>query len=167
MRRTQTALRHLAAHDVPVLGICFGHQLLAVALGGRSGPNPCGREIGTVGFALESRDDVLFRGAPPSFPVSMTHLDTVLELPPGAAALGSTDLDRYAAIRFADRVWGVQFHPEMGADIIGAYVAARRDALRGEGLDPDALLGGGRDTPAAAALLPRFAALAAGCARGR
>lgn len=161
MLRTQDALLRLVAQDVPVLGICFGHQLLAMALGGRAGPNPLGREIGTVQVAASAEADALLGGTPPSFPASMTHLDTVLELPPGAAPLASTALDRYAAIRFAPQVWGLQFHPEMDGATLRAYVVERRRALDAEGLDSDALLAGCRDTPESAALLGRFARLAA------
>jgi GMP synthase (glutamine-hydrolysing) len=162
MRRAQESLRSLVAHNVPVLGICFGHQLLAVALGGRSGPNTRGREIGTVLVSWE-RPDAVLGDMPPRFHASATHLDTVLELPPGAESLASTSLDRYAAVRFGPRAWGVQFHPEMDGAAAARYVAARPEALRAEGLDPDALLAACRDTPASAELLRRFARV---CAAG-
>lgn len=159
MRRVQHALRRLVDAEVPVLGICFGHQLLGQALGGQSGPNPLGREIGTV--ELETLAD----GAllPPSrrIPVSMTHLDVVLSLPPGAQPLAATALDRYAAVRFGRRAWGVQFHPEFDAAVMRDYLAALRDALMSEGFDPDALVAACRDTPEAATILRRFAAHAA------
>jgi len=156
MVRMQQALRRLVDAEVPVLGICFGHQLLGQALGGESGPNPLGREIGTV--ELETFGDGSLLPPNRRFPVSMTHLDVVLRLPPGARPIAATALDRYAAIRFGRRAWGVQFHPEMDAAVMRDYVAALRDALIAEGLDPDALDAACRDTPEAAAILGRFAA---------
>ncbi|HEX7079631.1 MAG TPA: glutamine amidotransferase [Gammaproteobacteria bacterium] len=157
MRRAQDGLRRLVEADVPVLGICFGHQLLAMALGGRSGPNPRGREIGTVRVGLHCSDPLLGDG-PRDFPASATHLDTVLELPPGAESLAATALDRYAAVRFGPEAWGVQFHPEMTAEIIGAYVRALREKLIAEDIDPDRILDARQETPEAAAVLRRFAA---------
>lgn len=156
MVRAQDSARSLIAAKVPVFGICFGHQLLGMALGGRSGPNPAGREIGTAYLRLEGEDSLL-GPLPRSFPVSMTHLDSVLELPPGARALGSTERERYAAVRFAETAWGVQFHPELGPDSIGDYILSRREALIEEGLDPDVLLETRQETPDSAELLRRFA----------
>ncbi|HEU4618993.1 MAG TPA: glutamine amidotransferase [Gammaproteobacteria bacterium] len=162
MRRAQARLADLVARRVPVLGICFGHQMLAVALGGRSGPNPAGREIGTVLVRRRRPDELLGGGnAPRSFYASTTHLDTLLELPPGAEALADTERDRYAAVRFGPRAWGLQFHPEMDGDVVARYIGARAEALRAEGLDPDALLADCRDTPESAELLRRFARLCA------
>lgn len=156
MLRVQAQLRQLVAEQVPVFGICFGHQLLGMALGGRSGPNPLGREIGTTLVSV-TVDDPLLGDAPRTFPVSMTHLDSVLELPPTAISLGSTAGERHAAIRFGPRAWGVQFHPELDAELIGDYVGSRLETLRREGLDPEALLAARRDTPESADLLRRFA----------
>lgn len=156
MVRVQEQLRLLVSREVPVFGICFGHQLLGMALGGRSGPNPRGREIGTVEFRCEGGDP-LFGEGPRRFPVSVTHLDSVLVLPPGSVALGSTELERYAAVRFGPRAWGVQFHPELDDEIIRDYVTSRRETLRDEGFDPDALRAALRPTPESAELLRRFA----------
>ncbi len=163
MVRVQHALCRLVDEEVPVLGICFGHQLLGQALGGLSGPNPHGREIGTVELEVLGDGDLL--PAKRRFPVSMTHLDVVLRLPPGAEPLAATALDRYAAIRFGRRAWGVQFHPEFGATVMRDYIAALRQPLIDEGADPDALSAACRETPESATILSRFAAHAVALAR--
>lgn len=156
MVHVQAQLRELVAREVPLFGICFGHQLLGMALGGRSGPNPAGREIGTVEFDLTASDP-LFGDGPRRFPVSMTHLDSVLELPPGACPLGFTELERYAAVRFGAAAWGVQFHPELDDEVIGHYITSRLDTLRSEGFAPEGLLASRRPTPDSADILRRFA----------
>jgi GMP synthase (glutamine-hydrolysing) len=88
--------------------------------------------------------------------VNSTHVDALLELPAGARVLGSTSLDRYAAVRFAQSAWGVQFHPEIDAEVMRLYLDARRPALVQEGRDVDALLRAARDTPAGTAIIQRF-----------
>jgi len=139
MLRIEEQLRRYTAAGTPVFGICFGHQLLGNALGGKSGPNPKGREIGTPRLELVESDE-LMQGLEAAPVVMMTHLDSVNVLPPGARTLARTTLDQNAAVRFAPRVWGVQFHPEMDAAVIGDYIEDRREVLRTEGLDPDDLL---------------------------
>ncbi len=142
---------------VPVFGICFGHQLLGQALGGLVTKNPKGREIGTVAVELLGRD-ALLTGVRGPLDANMTHVDSVVKLPPGAEVLARTALDDHAMIRFSETAWGVQFHPEMDAEIVGHYVAARRAALLEEGLDAAAIAAALADTPASAAILRRFAA---------
>lgn len=161
MHRAGRRLVACVRASVPLLGVCFGHQLLAQALGGEVQRNPFGREIGSVRFDLTAPDPVLAAGAT-DYVVNMTHVDAVVRLPPGAEQLGRTALDPYAALRFAPRAWGVQFHPEMDADVMRAYVAARAALLREEGLDSARILAEVEETPASRAVLRRFVAEVAG-----
>jgi GMP synthase (glutamine-hydrolysing) len=160
--RTAVWLRDAVEAGVPVLGICFGHQLVADAFGGRVGPNPRGREIGTVSVTLTdaAAADPLLGGLPTRIEVHATHVESVLDLPPRAELLASSALDPHQAFRLADRqVWGLQFHPEFSAAVIRSFIEAKRDDMRGEGLDPDRRLGEVRTTPWGDAILARFAQL--------
>jgi GMP synthase (glutamine-hydrolysing) len=154
---TEDALRAFVGAGTPTLGVCFGHQLLAQALGGNVVQNPRGREIGTVELEMVE-PDALFEGAPSSFRVNMSHLDSVERLPPGARIVARTALDPHGAVRFGERAWGVQFHPEFDGAIVRGYIDARRDPIAREGIDPDSLAS--EDAPEAAELLRRFARIA-------
>jgi GMP synthase (glutamine-hydrolysing) len=147
------------AAELPVLAICYGHQLLAHALGGRVAKNPRGREIGTVEVALAAaaRDDDLLGEFPGALRVQSSHLESVLELPPGATRLATTKLDPNHAFRIGRAAWGVQFHPEFDADVVRGYIAARRDTILEEGIDADALSRDAIDGPDGTAVLRRFA----------
>lgn len=158
--RCEEWIAPLTASDLPVLGICYGHQLIAQALGGRVGPNPRGREIGTVEVDLSpalDRADPLLGVLPRTAALHATHVESVLALPPGAERLAASALDPNQAYAVGFRCWGVQFHPEFDADILRGYVDGRSDDLRAEGLDPELVRRGIRDTPHGTALLRRFA----------
>jgi len=128
-------LRDAAHAGMPLLGICYGHQLLAHALGGDVGNNPAGREMGTVQLDLlpAAAGDPLFRGLPERFTAQTTHLQTVLRLPEGAIPLAASPQDRIHAFRWRASTWGLQFHPEFAAAHMRGYIAARADALAREG----------------------------------
>ncbi|RBF84007.1 glutamine amidotransferase, partial [Xanthomonas oryzae pv. oryzae] len=81
--RSAEWLRHAAHQGMPLLGICYGHQLLAHALGGEVDYNPAGRESGTIALELHppAEQDPLFAGLPPQFPAHATHLQTVVRAP--------------------------------------------------------------------------------------
>jgi GMP synthase (glutamine-hydrolysing) len=140
MSRAEDLVRGIAFARVPLLGICFGHQMVAEALGGEVRRNPLGREIGTVRLERVA-DDPLFRGLPRVLDVNATHVDAVARLPPGAEVLATTALDRAAAFRVGSTIRAVQFHPEFDADVMRGYLVARSDVVRAEGGDPEALLG--------------------------
>ena len=155
-------LRRARGHGVPMLGICYGHQLLAHAFGGVVADNPAGREMGTTELELHppAASDPLFGGLPARVHAQTTHLQTVLEPPPGATVLARSRRDACQAFRLDDRVWGVQFHPEFSAAAMRAYIAGRAEALRHEGEDPRRLHGEVRPTPFARRVLRRFVRLA-------
>ena len=114
---TAAWLRDAAHAGLPLFGICYGHQLIAHALGGEVGPNEVGREMGTVRIHLhpEAHDDPLFTGLPAPFAAQATHLQSVLRPPPGATVLAHNDHDACHAFRWGEAAWGVQFHPEFSA----------------------------------------------------
>ncbi|RFF26795.1 MULTISPECIES: glutamine amidotransferase [unclassified Wenzhouxiangella] len=158
--RTARWLAEVIADDrLPVLGVCYGHQLIAHALGGRVGPNPDGRRMGTDRFKVGQADDGLVGPLAPEAPVQVTHLEVVLDAPPGARVLGRTAVDANHALHFGGRSWGVQFHPEFDAVIMRCYVEARADLLDGEGFDSRAILDNVRETRAGINVLRRFAAI--------
>jgi GMP synthase (glutamine-hydrolysing) len=117
-------LNALVAENVPVLGICYGHQLLAHALGGKVGDHPGGMQIGTVRLqkTQEAADDLLFGDMPRDFAAQAVHSQTVLRLPPGAARLASSDHEPHYAFRFGESAWGVQFHPEFNVEAMQSYI---------------------------------------------
>ncbi|MGH7438381.1 MAG: glutamine amidotransferase, partial [Polyangiaceae bacterium] len=141
MLRAEGLVRTIVAADTPLFGICFGHQLIAQALGGEVRKNPFGREIGTV-RVRRGADDPLFAGLPRVFDVNATHVDAVTRLPRGARVLAYTNLDPVAAFAIGSSTRAVQFHPEFDADVMRGYLRARASILAGEGRDPQALLAG-------------------------
>ena len=158
MLRTEAYLRDVVSHEQPLLGICFGHQLLAQALGGHVVRNPRGREIGTVRVKLrdEAAADPLFSGLPNELEVNATHVDTVSRLPEGAQLLATTALEPHAAFRVGEWAYGVQFHPEIDGDVMRGYVKAREPIIRDEGLPFDLIHSNITDGPHGTMLLQNF-----------
>ncbi len=141
---------------VPVLGVCFGHQLIGAAFGGKIVENPRGWEIGTTLFSVEDEDDPLFAGLPPVLRVNMVHQDMVapLDLPARVRPLGGNPHTPISAIAVGEHVRGVQFHPEVTGTIVRGYIDARRSRLLG--LDPDFLISEASDCPDGLAVLANF-----------
>lgn len=151
-------LREAASAGLPLLGICYGHQLLAHALGGDVGDNPAGREMGTVQLSLApaAAADPVFSAQPARILAHATHLQSVLRLPPGAEVLAASAQDAVQAFRWGQAAWGVQFHPEFSVGHMRGYIAARAAALVLEGRDPRALVAAVSATPDARRILRRF-----------
>ena len=102
----------LFSAGVPVLGICYGHQVMAQALGGRVEPTGIA-EYGATRLAV-ARSGVLFAELPTEQQVWMSHGDTVVQAPDGFTVTASTDSTPVAAFEEPGRgLYGVQFHPEV------------------------------------------------------
>lgn len=165
--RSAQWLRDAAHEGMPLFGICYGHQLIAHALGGEVDYHPAGREMGTVQLELhpQAENDPLFAGLPPQFPAQATHLQSVLRAPEGATVLAKSVHDACHAFRWGDRAWGVQFHPEFSATHMRGYVRAREEALTREGRCHRQLARSVSATPHARLVLRRFVRHARGLPR--
>ena len=164
MPRALDAARRILDSGRPALGVCFGHQLFAVARGGHVGRN-ASVEVGTIDVELapSAADDPLFGAFSGALRVNSSHDDTVLRLPEGPQApqvLGSSDRDRHQVLRWGPRAWSVQFHPEMRVAETVLSVAWRSPRLLAEGGDPAVVEAAVEDAPDGVRLLERFVSLA-------
>ncbi len=156
---TAAWLAELVARGVPVLGICYGHQLLAHALGGEVWPHPQGLEAGTIRVepTEHAATDPLLDHLDGPFAAPSAHRQSVRVLPPGATVLARNAFEPHHAYRVGECAWGVQFHPEFGPDATRAYVHHLADTLRHQGVDTQALVDGVAPSPQATRVLARFA----------
>lgn len=160
MLRTEAFIRELHAARVPLFGICFGHQMIAEALGGKVAKNPRGREIGTVHVrvleATHAHREPILDGLPRTFTANATHVDSVVTLPPGARVFAETDLEPHAIYAVGETTKCVQFHPEFDGDAMRGYVDARAHLVAADGLDPVAIRERAVDAPHGAETLRNF-----------
>jgi len=148
-------LREAVAAGLPVFGVCYGHQLLAYALGGDVDYNPAGRSLGTR--AVErTGDDPLTAGLPGQFPAQMMHSQIVTRPPAGSAILARAGHDPYQLLRYAPGVYSSQFHPEFGTDFMREYLLRNAQRLSEKGYDAPALADALEPTPLATGLLKKF-----------
>lgn len=161
MRTAGAVLRAWIEAGRAVLGVCFGHQLLADAWGTPVIRNPHGREIGTVTIRRTPAGmaDPLFDGLAATFEVQTTHTDIASGVPEGARLLAGNAHAVVQALSFGRRGWGVQFHPELSPEAMQAIVRTRHAILRDEGLDAEGILRHVRPTPAGLQILRRFESL--------
>ncbi|MEV6483981.1 methyltransferase domain-containing protein [Streptomyces sp. NPDC051576] len=119
-----TLLRAALAAEVPVLGVCLGAQLLAVAAGGAGRPGS-GAQIGwaDVRMTAAAHTDALFAAVPERLRVLHWHGDT-MDLPAGATLLASCDRYPVQAFRIGASAWGTQFHLEVDEAAVGAFADA-------------------------------------------
>lgn len=150
-----------ADKQIPTLGICYGHQLIAYALGGSVDYMPDGREVGTLPVTLHpsAQEDALLHDLPEQILVQLSHRQAVMELPQDTVLLASSDRVPFEAFRYGDRVWGMQFHPEFSTDVMQAYTRYARSGLESEGFDPDHIYRQITDTPNGLTIMQRFAGL--------
>jgi len=115
-------IRDIYTQGLPMFGACFGHQAIAMALGGRVGPNPNGWVFGLTHVDITHKTSWM-QGLPMSLKQYGAHIEQVVELPDGAEVLSSSTTCPIAGFHIADKVYTTQNHPEMTPDFITALVA--------------------------------------------
>ncbi len=118
-------IRDAYAAHVPVVGICFGHQIIAQAMGGRVERHAGGWSVGPTTYD--------FGGEP--ITLNAWHRDQVVQKPEAAQVVASSDFCANAALLYDDRMFTVQAHPEFRNDFVDGLMRTR-----GPGLVPDALM---------------------------
>jgi len=114
-------LRETYAAAVPIVGICFGHQILAQALGGKVEKFEGGWSVGVESYTLD--------GYPEPVQLIAWHQDQVIEPPAEASLAGASPFCRYAALAYGDRAYSIQPHPEFEAGFISRLIKSRRGIL--------------------------------------
>lgn len=148
-------LPKLIEDKVPLLAICYGHQLLAKSLGGVSGYHENGMEIGSVDINLEedAKNDEIFSKLQNSFKAHTIHSQTVIKLPKNATRLAFNSHDKNHAFRVGNCAWGVQFHPEFDENIMNLYI---KEVAKKKDLDVEKLSSFSENTNVATAILKEF-----------
>ncbi|ACV63640.1 glutamine amidotransferase class-I [Desulfofarcimen acetoxidans DSM 771] len=151
-------LRASVHESIPVLGICYGHQLLARAFGGYVDFHPGGKEIGTVNIELteQGENDPLLSVLPKKFLGHVTHAQSVINLPVSGQLLAKNCFEGHHAFSINNNIWGVQFHPEFNAGITREYINEQAPCLIKEGYDINQLHNSVREHVYGKILLKRF-----------
>ena len=116
-------VRDVAGAEVPVIGICFGHQLLAHALGGEV-------RKATSGWGVGPHEVAGTDGA--NWVLQFMHQDQVIRVPDNGRVVGASDHCPVAMMQVGDRVLGIQAHPEFGAAYVDALMATRIERIGAE-----------------------------------
>lgn len=126
--RLLEVIRDAYARNILIFGACYGHQAIALALGGAVGPNPAGWVFGLTHSTITDRADWM-EELPQIFPQYGAHIEAVTKLPDGATILSRSDACEVTGYRIGDSVYTTQNHPEMTPDFIAALVAEYHDKL--------------------------------------
>ena len=119
-------LRDAYKQSIPIVGVCFGHQILAQALGGKVEKFSQGWSVGPVAYEMKNE-------ATPSI-VNAMHQDQVIEAPTDAETIGSTDFCKHAVLSYGRKALSIQPHPEFNREYTFDLVKYRRELIANEPL---------------------------------
>lgn len=118
-------IRAVYADGRPMIGVCFGHQIIAQALGGKVEKYAGGWSVGRTEYDMNGRP----------YAINAWHQDQVVEKPEEATVIARTEFCKYAGLRYDDRIWTIQPHPEYDSDFMSGLIETR-----GKGVVPEPLL---------------------------
>jgi GMP synthase (glutamine-hydrolysing) len=145
MQRLARTIVAEVARGTPLFGVCFGHQIMAHALGGEVTRNPAGFHMQSVQLAHVESVGPLAHLQANSW-VNVSHEDHVHRVPPKARVIARALHDPHHALAYARHTLSTQFHPEFDREILRGYIDYRRTKLADAGHDVDSLLTGARDS---------------------
>lgn len=119
--RLADLIRKVVAARTPLFGACFGHQAIAMALGGSVGPNPGGWVLGMADTTTLAPAPWM-EGGPHQLRMCAAHLEQVTTLPQSASLIGGNDTCPIGSFRIGGHVFTTQYHPEMPHDFIAALI---------------------------------------------
>ncbi|MCC9621353.1 gamma-glutamyl-gamma-aminobutyrate hydrolase family protein [Thalassospira sp. MA62] len=129
MIRLQDFLRDAVSARMPVFGVCFGHQILATALGGKVVKSDKGWGVGVHQYDVDANGDDWLSGCPDTLKINAFHQDQVVELPEGATVWASSDFCPYAGLQYGANAASIQPHPEFMKPYETALLDARYDII--------------------------------------
>ncbi len=122
--KLETLIREIRDSGKPMIGVCFGHQVIAQALGGKVVKFPAGWALGIQDYSFEGE----------TLQLNAWHQDQVVELPEGAKIVATNDFCANAAIAYGDQIYTVQAHPEFEAEAIDGLIKIRGSAIEDKSL---------------------------------
>ncbi len=154
--RSELLLKQIIKRGIPMLGICFGHQLISYILGGKIKADPNQAEIGAYEIFLTEKGmkSPLFRDLPKVFYAVEGHKDSVVSLPKNAVLLATSKRCGVEAYQIRNNIFGVQFHPELDKKGMKYRLNLFPDYTKGKNINE--ILNDYQETPFARKIVENF-----------